>query len=213
MTAWIRFCASRPGLRHVRVDAGIRRRLVVVHAMLAPEPVLLVHEPLDTVDDGLFVHVAELSQRLTRRGIGLRRSPSTAARPVLGAVETGSRIGQGMGKTWVLDTETKGTGANVVPLEKLQKEADAQARPRPAKGTRARSVPEARQASERTRARTSGKPTHRTVTALPPGHVRKKATGEIGKVRSVDPKAGTAVVHWLKRGDVSTVALSAISRR
>ena len=26
-----------------------------------------------------------------------------------------------MGKTWVLDTETKGTGANMVPLEKVLK--------------------------------------------------------------------------------------------
>jgi hypothetical protein len=43
--------------------------------------------------------------------------------------------------------------------------------------------------------------------------VRKKATGEIGKVRSVDPQAGTALVHWLKRGAASTVPLSAISRR
>jgi hypothetical protein len=129
------------------------------------------------------------------------------------ASETGSRIGEGMGKMWVLDTETKGTGANVVPLEKLQKEADAQPRraSRPAKSTRPRSASEAPQASER--ARTPRKPTHRTVTALPPGHVRKKATGEIGKVRSVDPKAGTALVHWLKRGDASTVPLSAISRR
>jgi hypothetical protein len=70
-----------------------------------------------------------------------------------------------MGKTWVLDTETKGTGANMVPLEKV------------------------------------------------PGHVRKKATGEIGKVRSVDPRAGQAVVNWLKRGQTSTVPLSAIWRR
>jgi hypothetical protein len=52
-----------------------------------------------------------------------------------------------------------------------------------------------------------------TATALPPGHVRKKATGEIGKVRSVDPRAGQAVVFWLKRGQTSTVPLSALSRR
>jgi hypothetical protein len=47
----------------------------------------------------------------------------------------------GMGKVWVLDTETKGTGANVVPLEKVQRKrsaADERAyiprkpRPRPA---------------------------------------------------------------------------------
>jgi hypothetical protein len=77
-----------------------------------------------------------------------------------------SRLEEDMGRTWVLDTETKGTGANMVPL-----------------------------------------------TPLPPGHVRKKTTGEIGKVRSVDSKAGTAEVFWLRRGDASTVPLSAISRR
>jgi hypothetical protein len=110
-----------------------------------------------------------------------------------------------MGKTWVLDTDTKGTGANMVPLEKVQKKADA-----PPRG-RARPAPAP--ASERKRARPSGEPARTTATALPPGHVRKKATGEIGKVRSVDAKAGQAVVQWLKRGDVSTVPLSAISRR
>lgn len=46
-----------------------------------------------------------------------------------------------------------------------------------------------------------------------PGHVRKKATGEIGRIESVDPRAGTAREHWLKRGTASTVRLSAISRR
>jgi hypothetical protein len=30
-----------------------------------------------------------------------------------------------MGKVWVLDTETKGTGANVVPLERVTKRAPA----------------------------------------------------------------------------------------
>jgi hypothetical protein len=48
---------------------------------------------------------------------------------------------------------------------------------------------------------------------LPPGHVRKKATGELGRVQSVDPKAGTATVRWLRSGTVSTVPLAAISRR
>jgi hypothetical protein len=51
------------------------------------------------------------------------------------------------------------------------------------------------------------------VSALPSGLVRKRATGEIGQVRSVDPRAGTASVHWLRRGATSTVPLSAISRR
>jgi hypothetical protein len=109
-----------------------------------------------------------------------------------------------MGKTWVLDTETKGTGANMVPLEKVQEKADEKPRrpARPAKGVPARRAP-----------RAAAKPVERTATPLPPGHVRKKSTGEIGKVRSVDSKAGTATVYWLRRGDASTVPLSAISRR
>ena len=120
-----------------------------------------------------------------------------------------------MGKTWVLDTETKGTGANMVPLEKVQQKADAQSQPasRSAKRAPARRRSEASQAAERTQARSSRKPVQRAVTPLPPGHVRKKTTGEIGKVRSVDPKAGVAEVYWLRRGDASTVPLSAISRR
>ena len=120
-----------------------------------------------------------------------------------------------MGKTWVLDTETKGTGANMVPLEKVQENADARLRraSRPAKHDGTRRAADAGQTSRRRRARGSGKPAQRTATPLPPGHVRKKTTGEIGKVRSVDPKAGVAVVYWLRRGDASTVPLSAISRR
>jgi catechol 2,3-dioxygenase-like lactoylglutathione lyase family enzyme len=113
-----------------------------------------------------------------------------------------------MGKTWVLDTETKGTGANMVPLDKVQKKKnDDTARRRRTARQAAGDVP------ERERTQRSRKPVERTVTALPEGHVRKKATGEIGKVLSVDPKAGTAVVRWLKRGAASTVPLSAISRR
>ena len=108
-----------------------------------------------------------------------------------------------MGKTWVLDTETKGTGANMVPLEKVQKKADEE----PARGSRGAKRPPRRRPPEAEQAR-------RTKPApLPPGHVRKKTTGEIGQVRSVDPKAGTATVHWLKRGAPSIVPLSAISRR
>lgn len=118
-----------------------------------------------------------------------------------------------MRRTWVLDTETKGTGANMVPLEKMQENADAHPRraSRAAKSAPARRPSEASQGPKQ--ARTSGKPVQRTATPLPPGHVRKKTTGEIGKVRSVDPKAGTAEVFWLRRGDASTVPLSAISRR
>ena len=115
-----------------------------------------------------------------------------------------------MGKAWVLDTETKGTGANMVPLEKAQEKVDG--RPRRAKSTPARRPSGAAQASGR-HARASAETAQTTATALPPGHVRKKATGEIGKVRSVDARAGQAVVYWLKRDQTSTVPLSAISRR
>jgi hypothetical protein len=111
-----------------------------------------------------------------------------------------------MGRTWVLDTGTKGTGANIVPLEKLEQKGDAEPRRPP-------HLAESAPPRGRTQPRTPRKPVQRTATALAPGHVRKKTTGEIGRVRSVDPKAGTAVVHWLKRGDTSTVPLSAISRR
>ena len=109
-----------------------------------------------------------------------------------------------MAKTWVLDTDTKGTGANMVPLEKTQEKADAPPRRRAARPAKA---------APRKRAPSTAKPVEKTATPLPPGHVRKKTTGEIGKVRSVDPKAGTAEVFWLRRGDASTVPLSAISRR
>jgi hypothetical protein len=120
-----------------------------------------------------------------------------------------------MGKTWVLDTETKGTGASMVPLEKAQRQSDAPPR-RPARRAKrgpARPGPEAGRSSKQGPPRSPAEPRQKTITPLPPGHVRKKTTGEIGKVRSVDPKAGTAVVYWLRRGDASTVRLSAISRR
>jgi hypothetical protein len=120
-----------------------------------------------------------------------------------------------MGKTWVLDTETKGTGANMVPLERVQEKADTQpGRPsRTAKSASAQRASPASRAPERQQGRPPRKPVQRTATPLPPGHVRKKTTGEIGKVRSVDSKAGVAEVYWLRRGDASTVPLSAISRR
>ena len=111
-----------------------------------------------------------------------------------------------MGKTWVLDTETKGTGANMVPLEKVQKNPAAEEEPAPRRRRPARpSEPAPRPRRER--------PVTKTSTELPPGHVRKRSTGEIGKVEEVDPRAGTARVRWLKRGASSTVRLSEISRR
>src|ERR671925_10902 len=110
-----------------------------------------------------------------------------------------------VGRVWVLDTETKGTGASMVPLEKAQKKVE----PRKPAPRRPKQV-----ASEaRARARGQKPRVEETSTALAPGHVRKKGTGEIGQVQAVDPRAGTARVRWLKGGRISTVPLSAVSRR
>jgi hypothetical protein len=114
-----------------------------------------------------------------------------------------------MAKTWVLDTETKGTGANVVPLEKVLRRPEET--PEPARRPK-RSAPSDEPASRRRPGPPKAEPV-RSATALPPGHVRKNATGELGKVLAVDAKAGTATVRWLKSGASSTVPLSAISRR
>lgn len=106
-----------------------------------------------------------------------------------------------MGKHWVLDTETKGTGARMVPLEDAVKEAEPKApfvsRPRKAPPT-----PTARKQRER-----------KLLTPLAPGQVRKKATGEIGLVKAVDARAGTATVRWLRDGRTSTVPISSVSRK
>jgi hypothetical protein len=114
-----------------------------------------------------------------------------------------------MGKTWVLDTETKGTGANMVPLEKVLKRPEPPEKPvrRPKRGeSSAAATPSAKPRAPKPEP-------ERTATALPPGTVRKKATGELGKVQAVDSRAGTATVRWLKSGSTSTVPLSAIARR
>jgi hypothetical protein len=114
-----------------------------------------------------------------------------------------------MGKTWVLDTETKGTGANMVPLEKVQTRPGSEEKP--ARPRRPRPAPKAEKTASAPRR--PKRPVTKTTTELPPGHVRKRATGEIGKVEAVDSRAGTARVRWLKRGASSTVRLSEISRR
>jgi hypothetical protein len=115
-----------------------------------------------------------------------------------------------MGKVWVLDTETKGTGAQMVPLEKAQRDAETKpavrARKRRASSARTPAPARPKSPGRERRGETRSGP-------LPPGHVRKKATGEIGRVRSVDAKAGTATVLWLRQGRASTVPLAAISRR
>jgi len=114
-----------------------------------------------------------------------------------------------MAKAWVLDTDTKGTGAQVVPLETIEerKKKHAEAPARPPK----RTAPKPEAASPKpAKARPR---VERTSSPLGPGQVRKKATGEIGKVLAVDPKTGTATVRWLKQGRTATVPLTAISRR
>ena len=107
-----------------------------------------------------------------------------------------------MAKRWVLDTETKGTGANMVPLEKKL------AKPEPVKPAPAPPPPPTRRLTP-----LPSPEKVRTSTQLPPGHVRKKATGELGKVQALDAKAGTVTVRWLKGGATSTVPLASVSRR
>ena len=115
-----------------------------------------------------------------------------------------------MGKTWVLDTDTKGTGARMVPLEDVL--AKPEAEPERAPKNRRAGAPEQPAAPRRQRPKRRA-PVETSATALPPGHVRKKATGELGKVRAVDPSAGTVTVLWLKQGRTSTVPLADVSRR
>lgn len=110
-----------------------------------------------------------------------------------------------MPKTWVLDTDAKGTGAQMVPLETIEgrnREQD----PAPRKPTG--SAPPAKPTPRKPKP-----PARKSATPLGPGQVRKKSTGEIGKILAVDSKAGTATVRWLKQGRTSTVPLSAVSRR
>jgi len=106
-----------------------------------------------------------------------------------------------VGKKWVLDTGTKGTGAHIVPLDDAPAKEPEPLRiapkPKPPAPGAARPKP----------------PVEKRSTPLPPGHVRKKSTGEIGKVKAVDPKAGTVTVSWLRGGQVSTVPLSSVTRR
>jgi hypothetical protein len=110
-----------------------------------------------------------------------------------------------MAKTWVLDTGTKGTGAHVVPLEEEPAKDAHDAAPH-------RRPPRQRSTARPRRERTE-RPPERHAAPLPEGHVRRKTTGEIGRIQSLDPRAGTATVLWLRRGSASTVPLSAISRR
>ncbi len=114
-----------------------------------------------------------------------------------------------MAKTWVLDTDTKGTGARMVPLEDVLQKPEP--RPRPSAPVRKPATPPSSRRLARPRRAEGGG--EKRSTPLPPGHVRKKATGEIGRVKAVDARAGTATVSWLRDGRTSTVPISSISRR
>ena len=100
-----------------------------------------------------------------------------------------------MGKTWVLDTDTKGTGAHVVPIEKATEAGGAQAPSvNPAQDART-PAPPAPATPRKSRA-----PVRKTTSPLGPGQVRKKSTGEIGTIKAVDPRAGTATVPLAEAG-------------
>jgi hypothetical protein len=110
-----------------------------------------------------------------------------------------------MAKRWILDSDTKGTGARMVPL-------DEAAEKRESKGPTI--VPERKPADRKPTAASrpsSGGQTR--ITPLAPGQVRKKSTGEIGKVKAIDAKAGTATVTWLRDGRTSTVPISSVTRK
>jgi hypothetical protein len=102
-------------------------------------------------------------------------------------------------RTYKLDHATKGTGASVVPFEgekAPEEEPELRTIPMPPR--------ERREPVERG---------PRVSTPLPPGHVRKKSTGELGKIKALDPKAGTITVQWLHGGATSTVPIAAVTRR
>ena len=109
-----------------------------------------------------------------------------------------------MAKTWVLDSDTKGTGARMVPLD------DVLEKPKPAAPSPQRAPATARKPAGTTRPK---RPVEKRSTPLPPGHVRKKSNGEIGRVKAMDARAGTATVTWLRDGRTSTVQISSVTRK
>lgn len=111
-----------------------------------------------------------------------------------------------MAKRWVLDSDTKGTGARMVPLEDVLKKPEPKAPP-------ASPVRRAAQPRKPVAAAKPPRTVEKRSTPLPAGHVRKKATGEIGRVKAIDAKAGTATVTWLRDGRTSTVQISSITRK
>ena len=108
-----------------------------------------------------------------------------------------------MAKRWILDSETKGTGARMVPLEDVKERRSSKA---------PTIAPEPKPGAPKT-AKPNRPKTETRVTPLAPGQVRKKSNGEIGKVKAIDAKAGTATVTWLRDGRTSTVQISSITRK
>ena len=109
-----------------------------------------------------------------------------------------------MAKTWVLDTDTKGTGARMVPLEDVLKNPEPKGSPPRRTRTSSPKPPPPRRPQPHVEKRS---------TALPAGHVRKKSTGELGRVKAIDAKAGMITVTWLHGGRTSTVPISSVTRR
>jgi hypothetical protein len=108
-----------------------------------------------------------------------------------------------MAKKWILDSETKGTGARMVPLEEIEER-------RSPKGPTI--APERKPGTAKPAAAAKPK-VEKRMTPLAPGQVRKKSNGEIGKVKAIDSRAGTATVTWLRDGRTSTVPISSITRK
>jgi hypothetical protein len=123
-----------------------------------------------------------------------------------------------MPRRYRLNYFTKGTGASVEPFDESGRAA-SQEDPKTLRRGAGRRAAKRRSTSApgggrpRSASATSGDRGSRRSTPLPPGHVRKKATGEIGRVQAIDAKAGTATVLWLRQGRTSTVPLATVSRR
>jgi hypothetical protein len=97
----------------------------------------------------------------------------------------------------------------MVPLEEVLEKPEPKA-PSPSPARKAAAPPPKQKSPE------TSSPKRQVVkrsTPLPPGHVRKKSTGEIGRVKGIDAKAGTATVTWLRDGRTSTVQISSVTRK
>jgi hypothetical protein len=99
----------------------------------------------------------------------------------------------------------------MVPLDDVLKKPEPEApKPQPARKSVAKAPAPAATPAAPARAK---RPVEKRSTPLPPGHVRKKSNGEIGKVKAVDARAGTVTVTWLHDGRTSTVQLSSVTRK